>query len=96
MEFEGVSNKGVKEIRIYNAIPKFQTKYNLCLERGSKRPLSLLERLVEDWSPSTWSRTGKEGLRVSHGHQYVVQDIHITLKCHNVAATRAARMYCRT
>ena len=48
IEFEGVSNRGLKDIRIYNSISKFQTKYNLCLQRGSKRSLSLLERLDED------------------------------------------------
>ena len=96
MEFEGVSNKGVKDIRIYNTISKFQTKYNLRLQRGSTRPLSLLERLVWDWSSSMWSRTGWQGLKVSHGHQYVVEDVRVVLKCYNVPATRAARMYCCT
>ena len=85
MEFEGVSNRGVKEIRIHNVIFKFQTKYELRLQRGNKYPLSLLERLIRDWSPSTWSRTGRQGLKVLHGHQHVVEDVCITLKCHNVA-----------
>ena len=89
MEFEGVSDRGVKEIRIHNAISKFQIKYNLCLQRGSKRPLSLLERLIGDWSLSTWSRISRQGLRVSHGHQHVVEDVRVALKCINVAATRA-------
>ena len=92
MEFEGV--RGMKEIRIHNAISKFQTKYELRLQRSSKRPLSLLERLVGDQNSSTWSRTGKQGLRVLHGYQQVVEDV--ASKCHNVAATRAACMYCCT
>ena len=96
MEFEVVSNRGVKEIRIHNAISKFQKKYDLHLQRGSKRPLSLLERLVRDWSPSTWNRMGWQGLRVLHGHQHVVKDVRVALKCYNVAVTRAAHMYCCT
>ena len=65
----------MKEIRIQNAISKFQTKYSLCLQRGSEHSLSLLERLVGDWSPSMWSRMGRQGLKVSHGHQHVVEDV---------------------
>ena len=53
IEFEGVSNRGLKDIRIYNTISKFQTKYNSCLEKGIKRSLSLLESLVGDESPTT-------------------------------------------
>ena len=35
------------------------------------------------------------GLKVSHGHQEIVEDVG-ELKCHNVAATRVVRMYCHT
>ena len=56
MQFEGVSNRGVKEIRIYNAISKFQTKYDLRLQRVLCKDLNehMIEALVLLSRPMPW------------------------------------------
>ena len=41
-----------------------------------------------------WNRMCLQGLKVLYGHQDLIEDVGITHNCYNVAATRAACMYC--